>query len=239
MITEKRGVVPKNIDKKNGMLRMAAAVLVAASLRGVRTERKIDDNDFIQDPPAHTLTLDVETIVRNKAGGVEGPKIPTQQEMLADVSSQFEKAQQEYEAQQAANIDQKNLAAKNVVIPNNEGIVTAQSVVVSPMVPSGKIRVETDNPTVFTRLANCETGSGQVEAPFYATWDSQGTYEGGYQFSNDTWLSLNSSHGYVHAYLAPPEIQTEAVQELLKNSSWSQQFPACSDALEAAGYITK
>lgn len=121
---------------------------------------------------------------------------------------------------------------------NPEIVAKAQSFSgsVSPIIPSEKILVEIENPDIWTVLADCETGDGQVGPPFYVTWGSKGEFEGAFQFLNSTWKSLQASEGYEHAYDAPPAVQIKAAQELLARGGWPQ-WPSCSQRMIAAGYI--
>ena len=88
-----------------------------------------------------------------------------------------------------------------------------------------KVRVAESAPAVPTNsvwdeVAGCES-SGNWQ-------DTAGFYEGGLQFDPRTWDD-NKFPGYPdHAYEATREQQIAVAEKVLADSTWAQQWPACS-----------
>lgn len=81
----------------------------------------------------------------------------------------------------------------------------------APTVPTG---------SVWDAIAQCES-SGNWQ-------DTAGYYEGGLQFDPGTWDD-NKPAGYPdHAYQATREQQIAVAEKVLSESTWAQQWPACS-----------
>lgn len=95
------------------------------------------------------------------------------------------------------------------------------------------------NVSVWTRVADCETGDGDGQPPYRAVWHYNGRsgFDGGLQFSPSTWRSaraLPSVRGfagrYGYAYQAPAWVQIRVADSWLRVTSW-RQWPACSRRL--------
>jgi len=93
--------------------------------------------------------------------------------------------------------------------------------------------------SVWTRVADCETGDGDGRPPYRAVWSYNGRsgFDGGLQFHPDTWRrakALRSVRGvayrYSFAYLAPAWVQIRVADAWLAVTSW-KQWPACSRKL--------
>lgn len=81
-----------------------------------------------------------------------------------------------------------------------------------PSVPTG---------SVWDAVAGCESGG---------RWDYNGSsgYDGGLQFDPGTWAD-NKFSGYPdYAYQATREQQIAVAEKVLSESTWAQQWPACS-----------
>jgi len=115
-------------------------------------------------------------------------------------------------------------------------IVRAQSIENSPSFSQNSGKVLTSGESVWLVLADCESGDGQVGAPFSAQWDYNGPsgFDGGLQFHPDTWNRIET--GYDYAWQAPPEVQIAAAKEWLSKTSWGQ-WSSCSNRMINEGYI--
>lgn len=93
-------------------------------------------------------------------------------------------------------------------------------------------------PTVWRRLADCETGGDRTGSPpWRAVWDYNGSsgFDGGVQFHPDTWRRAAMLHDpsgallarYPFAYLAPAHVQVAVASTWLAATSWLQ-WPSCS-----------
>lgn len=76
---------------------------------------------------------------------------------------------------------------------------------------------------------------GICESGMSADRNSGNGYYGAFQFSINTWNSMNT--GYERADLAPIEVQINAVKELLSRSSIWTQFPGCAAKMQSAGIL--
>lgn len=227
MSAEIRHIVSKTRSKKDYVFRPLAATLLTGMAFMGNSHKKDDSYEFVsgQEPQdVFTFQMPVEEVY--------GPKLPIEKtdeevEMQAQHAYYLSILKSRTSPVEATNTDSAPLA------PPEEPAVTAQSF--SGVTPLGKTPVEGDS-NVWTILADCETGDGQVGAPFYVTWGSNGDFEGAFQFLNSTWRSLNSAAGYDHAYQAPPEVQLRAAQELQVRGGWGQ-WPSCTQRMIAEGYI--
>ena len=70
----------------------------------------------------------------------------------------------------------------------------------------------------FDRLAQCESSGN---------WSARGSYEGGLQFMNSTWLAYGGGEFAQHAYDASREQQIEIGRRLWRARGWSP-WPHCS-----------
>lgn len=77
-------------------------------------------------------------------------------------------------------------------------------------------------------LGNCESG-------MTANRNSGNGFYGAFQFTIGTWNAMAT--GYARADLAPLDVQIQAVQKLLSQSSIYTQFPACARKMQANGII--
>jgi hypothetical protein len=73
----------------------------------------------------------------------------------------------------------------------------------------------------FDRLAHCESSGN---------WAARGSYEGGLQFMNSTWLGYGGGEFAPHAYDATREQQIEIGRRLWRERGWSP-WPHCSEAM--------
>lgn len=89
---------------------------------------------------------------------------------------------------------------------------------------------------VWTVLADCETGDGQVGPPYSIVWNYNGPsgFHGAFQFLPSTWSKMGT--GYAFAYQAPPEVQRNAAQRLLSLAGWGS-WPSCTKRMKEKGYI--
>ena len=87
--------------------------------------------------------------------------------------------------------------------------------------------------TIWTRLADCETGDGDGRWPYRVVWDYNGRsgYDGGYQFHPTTWRDNKPRWFPRYAYQASPTQQTYVAQKLVALYGWRSQFPACARKL--------
>ena len=73
----------------------------------------------------------------------------------------------------------------------------------------------------FDRLAQCESSGN---------WSARGTYEGGLQFANSTWIGYGGGSFAAHAYDATREQQIEIGRRLWRERGW-EPWPHCSRAV--------
>ena len=73
----------------------------------------------------------------------------------------------------------------------------------------------------FDRLAQCESSGN---------WAARGSYEGGLQFLNSTWLNYGGGEFAQHAYEASREEQIEIGRRLWRERGWGA-WPSCSRQL--------
>lgn len=225
MSTEIRHIVGRKLTKKDYILRpIASVVLTGFALVGSAPNHA----NAIEVPHSERNTMRVFEEEEMGTASSYGPKEPGEIENLHAVEMQ---AQMEIALGFEEAEGQKERAELEVT--PQQASVSAQSF--SEVHSLGKVKVE-DGSDVWTVLADCETGDGEVGAPYYVTWDSNGDFEGGFQFLNSTWRSLKASAGYEHAYQAPPEIQLQAAEELQIRGGWGQ-WPSCTERMIGEGYI--
>lgn len=225
MSTEIRYIVGKKLTKKDYILRpVASAVLTGFALVGSPQNHA----NAIEVPHSERNTMRLFEQEELGTASSYGPKEPGEIENLHAVEMQ---AQMEITLGFEEAEGQK--ARPDLEETPQQASVSAQSF--SEVHSLGKVKVK-DESDVWTILADCETGDGEVGAPYYVTWDSNGSFEGGFQFLNSTWRSLNAAAGYDHAYEAPPEIQKQAAQELQARGGWGQ-WPSCTERMMGEGYI--
>jgi hypothetical protein len=70
----------------------------------------------------------------------------------------------------------------------------------------------------FDRLAQCESSGN---------WGARGSYEGGLQFLNSTWLGYGGGEFATHAYDASRLQQIEIGRRVWRDKGWSA-WPSCS-----------
>lgn len=89
---------------------------------------------------------------------------------------------------------------------------------------------------VWTILADCETGDGQVGPPYSAVANYNGPsgFHGAFQFLPSTWSKLGT--GYTFAWQAPYEVQKAHAQKLQAVAGWGQ-WPSCTNRMKQKGYI--
>lgn len=129
-----------------------------------------------------------------------------------------------------AESDRQTLSALNAKFVHHENIIVRERAhqvhlaqvrasrseqrVVEPATPA------VSSNSVWDQIAGCES-SGNWQ-------DTAGFYEGGLQFDPRTWDD-NKPSGYPdHAYEATREQQISVAEKVLSESSWAQQWPACS-----------
>lgn len=231
-------VVKKSSKKEVAVRSLASIVVLSSAFLGEGSYKKVEAKGYStsNDIPS------VDSLLNVVHFPIYGPIPPTTEQITLQAGQEFaiglENARKA-EEQKAAELEKQKQEQEGVqevveIAAPQEAQVIAQSV--TSGVPSGKIRVETETPTVWQILSDCETGDGQVGPPFYVTWDSNGSFEGAFQFLNSTWKSLQSSVGYEHAYQAPPEIQLQAAVELQIRGGWGQ-WPGCTERMREEGYI--
>jgi hypothetical protein len=88
---------------------------------------------------------------------------------------------------------------------------------------TAQYRAAADEPSDadFDRLAQCEAGGN---------WAARGSYEGGLQFLNSTWLGYGGGEFAQHAYDAPREAQIEIGRRVWRDRGWGA-WPSCSRQL--------
>lgn len=74
-------------------------------------------------------------------------------------------------------------------------------------------------PAVWSRLSVCESGGNPA--------DTQGGYEGMFQFLNSTWLADGGARYAQHAYDATPRQQLRVARVALRSGGVSQ-WPQCA-----------
>lgn len=155
---------------------------------------------------------------------------PTENELLEIVNKEFEQAKQRELAEKYQTQDAQAASAGQISNFNSQ----------PPSNWSSREKIANDGADVWTVLADCESGDGQVGPPYYANWtyDGQSGFDGAYQFLPSTWSSLpvEITKGYEFAWQAPPEVQTEAAIYLQARGGWGQ-WPSCTDRMRSAGYI--
>lgn len=80
----------------------------------------------------------------------------------------------------------------------------------------------------ITALGMCETGMNP-------TTNTGNGFYGAFQFMPSTWRAYNNTHSLPHE--APLDVQKQAVQDLLSNSSIHTQFPGCAQKMSAQGIL--
>lgn len=79
-------------------------------------------------------------------------------------------------------------------------------------------------------IADCESGNGDGQPPYTASWSYNGLYDGGLQFSPSTWLAAGGGQYAPYAYLATPaeQIATAARWASLTGCIWCPSgWPGC------------
>lgn len=238
MSTENRGILPQKLTRRQKATRAISAMAATGALwvGANKINREEDTNLYnrqsayaLQIDPPLTLIAEAEKSREVKGNVIYGPVRPNEDFLYGQEMAM--KAGEEYLPGTEGAKNVKKAEGQSGVQASGFGEVSVLS-----NVPSGKLRIDTENPTVWQILADCETGDGQVGFPYYATWDSNGNFEGAFQFLNSTWKSLNEASGYEHAYQAPPEVQLKAAQELQERGGWGQ-WPDCTSRMNEQGFI--
>lgn len=137
-----------------------------------------------------------------------------EQEALAEAASEQVRLG-ELQAQLSSLAAAAGHAESAAGVPVDNGLVSVVKALVSPPAPASG-----GAGGVWLRLRECESGDN------YRANTGNGYY-GAYQFSQQTWSSLDYPG---RPDLEPPAMQDQAAMRLQKRSGWGQ-WPACSAAL--------
>ena len=90
---------------------------------------------------------------------------------------------------------------------------------------------------IWIRMADCESGDGDGQAPYTASWAHNGYFDGGLQFLPSTWNTAKRlrevrwfAARYGYAYQAPAWVQIRVADNWRRHTSWAQ-WPDCSRKL--------
>lgn len=76
-------------------------------------------------------------------------------------------------------------------------------------------------------LADCESGDGDGQPPYRPWWGYNIDFEGGLNFTYDTWASYGGLAYASHAYYATPYQQVTVARRVLADVGWGA-WPVCS-----------
>lgn len=222
----------KRSKTKDWSIRSAASIaLISSSVLG-SPERVEEPNQYSSSE--HVLFIEgvpnlvPEIYLTNSPKS--GPEIPHKDiESFYEVQTDFEMAVAEairLQAEEEVRLQEEQ--RKKLLAPARSSQVQA----------AGLGKIQNDGTDVWTILADCESGDGQVGAPYYVNWSYNGPsgFDGAFQFLPSTWSSLNAASGYEFAWQAPPEVQIAAAVELQARGGWGQ-WPGCTSKMRAKGII--
>lgn len=129
-------------------------------------------------------------------------------------------------------------AADQQAVASSSGRAPLAAAYVTRAVPQLAALPDSPSPvSVWTRMADCESGDGDGLPPYRASWHFDGYHDGGLQFLPSTWNMAKRlrevrafAARYAYAHHAPAWVQIAVADNWRRHTSWAQ-WPTCSRRL--------